>query len=194
MKRLLLASVALGVVLGGLGLARAGTIVFDESGKGTNNGVAMMTSTFQGTLLTFGPPLAYDLGTAAYTLGQAQVIEVVNGQGNVSDYLEWAKGTGGSSGTLTTHTYLIVLSDEGDPLAADQGLPTNPNNPISLQETGTEAANGVTYTPNSGQPGFVSGETTTYQFTSDVPEPGTVAMLTSLGLSAAGFLRRKRSR
>ena len=55
---------------------------------------------------------------------------------------------------------------------------------------------GAIYTPTAGQPGFVNGAggPVNYVLISDVPEPGTYALVASLGLSGVVLLRRRRSR
>ena len=66
------------------------------------------------------------------------------------------------------------------------GFPT-----VFVQELGPEGSNGAFYTPNPGDPGYEPGVTgLTYNFISDVPEPGT-GMLTILG---GGLLMALKSR
>jgi hypothetical protein len=56
-----------------------------------------------------------------------------------------------------------------------------------------EGANGFTYTPTAGQPGFVAGAAVpvTYLIRSDIPEPATVTLL-GIGLAGLGFARRRK--
>ena len=93
---------------------------------------------------------------------------------------------------------LVFYSDNlnGVDALADTGLPTAlyANN-ITFTEVGPEGANGLTYTPVAGQPGFVAGAAgpVTYVITSDsrVPEP---CSLTLLALGAACGLASCRRR
>ena len=77
---------------------------------------------------------------------------------------------------------------------ADTGFPTAlyANN-HSVIETGPEGLNGFTYTPTSGQPGFVGGAggPVTYVIQSDtIPEPASAALF----LAGAGFLLARKLR
>ena len=67
---------------------------------------------------------------------------------------------------------------------ADAGLPTQLFNPIRIQEVGPENNNGATYNAISGLPGSTSAGPIQYVIISDVPEPGTGALL----LSGVGLL------
>ncbi len=82
-------------------------------------------------------------------------------------------------------------SDGGDELA-DTGIPDvwtdGAGGVVYFTEEGTEGGwNGLYYTPEPGQPGYIEGGVT-YIFTSDVPEPATICML---GLGALILTRRK---
>jgi hypothetical protein len=97
---------------------------------------------------------------------------------------------------------LVFYSDPSDPAddhpdLADTGFPTALyTNVVTLVEVGPEGNNGVDYTPTAGQPGFVAGAAVpvTYHITSDVPEPGTYALLAGLGVSSLFAVRRLRRR
>lgn len=119
--------------------------------------------------------------------------------GAESDLIRWnANGT------------LVFYSDIGDadppyiggPDSADIGLPgASWPNTISVTETGLfgypyseTGTNGYVYIPLPGQPGYDPsnpGNQPTYTFISDIPEPGTVALV---GLSLVGVLAVSRRR
>jgi hypothetical protein len=66
---------------------------------------------------------------------------------------------------------------------ADVGLPGQLINPITIQEVGPEGNNGAIYNALPGMPGSTSAPVQ-YNIISDVPEPGTGALL----LSGVGLL------
>jgi uncharacterized repeat protein (TIGR01451 family) len=94
---------------------------------------------------------------------------ITESAGSLSDVLRFDSTTEGGG--------VFIYSDNADgvdaPLA-DVGLPTALNtNSVTVPEVGPEGANGITYTPTAGQPGFVSGASgpVTYVFTSDLLAP-----------------------
>ncbi len=98
---------------------------------------------------------------------------------------------------------LVFYSDIGDADSADIGLPgaSYPNG-ISVIETGLFGAdysetgiNGYVYVPLPGQPGYnpnTPGFPPTYIIISDVPEPGTVALVGLSLVGALAVIRRKK--
>lgn len=77
---------------------------------------------------------------------------------------------------------------------ADTGLPAALMSlAIRLPEVGPEGNNGAVYTPTANQPGFILSTAlppATYNIISDVPEPGTIALVTVA--SALSWFRLKR--
>jgi hypothetical protein len=130
------------------------------------------------------------------TAGDLQLFETVGSVGILSDIIRFNPNEicSGTTGCL------VFYSDTGggaDSLA-DIGFPTALyTNTLSVTEVGPEGANGFTYTPTAGQPGFVSGAAgpVTYVIHSDtsVPEPSSLLLLGS-GLGAVVFVYRKRLR
>src|SRR5262249_23124364 len=97
--------------------------------------------------------------------------------------------------------FLVFYSDnsDGDNALADTGFPTGRyDNPVILTEDGPERGpNGIVYIPQSGQPGFVQGNNTTYIIHSDlsaVPEPSTL-LLAGIGatIGAGCWWRRRKA-
>jgi hypothetical protein len=82
-----------------------------------------------------------------------------------------------------------------NPDKADVPVIPNPINPVILSEVGPENNNGAFYFPNPNQPGFdLSGQLPglAYNIISDIPEPGSLALLlTGVGLLALNTVQRK---
>jgi hypothetical protein len=165
-------------------------ISFDENGNGTWEDVSGNI-----TPLTFGigvPPsgghatLYYEL-TAAITEGDLGVTEPSSTLSvQLSDLLRF------SGYCVYVYSDLPEAGQVGE--LADTGIPTQLlDNLLSMTEEGSEGGwNGVHYTPLSGQPGYIEGleGSLTYVFTSDVPEPTTIALL---GLGALCLLKKRRA-
>jgi hypothetical protein len=131
------------------------------------------------------------LGPPGLTGGDVLLVEPgVNG--TLSDLIRFNPNQNGGS--------LVFYSDQPQDALADIGFPTALNtNTASFVEVGPEGANGFSYTPTSGMPGFISGAggPVTYVLQSDVqtvPEPASIVMggiSLSVGLVIA-CVRRKR--
>ena len=95
-------------------------------------------------------------------------------------------------------TVTLFYSDNGDGVdaPADTGLPINAlTNAVLIQEVGPEGANGATYTPTAGQPGFFNTDFTfTYDIVSDsgVPEPASMMLMGAGIVALAAFKRYRR--
>jgi len=96
---------------------------------------------------------------------------------------------------------LVFYSDNADGVdaTADIGFPLALyTNTLTVTEVGAEGANGFTYTPTAGQPGFVAGAAgpVTYVIISDspAPEPASIGlMLAGLGVLVSRRCLRKKS-
>lgn len=174
------------------------TITVDENGHGNlanGNGVTMLPTAMQADPGPGGLPsaLTYDLlNPPGLTAGDFLLVEPgLNGE--VSDIVRFNPseiGPGGGTGSLVFYSDIFDGSDS----LADTGFPTTLyDNNLARVEVGPEGANGFTYTPTTGEPGFVAGAagTVSYVIQSDTPEPGA---LTLLGLAAGAGLLRRRSR
>jgi hypothetical protein len=93
---------------------------------------------------------------------------------------------------------MLFYSDNVDGVDAPADTPRPPtdtlDNTVSIDEIGTDDANGAYYTPGPEDPGYDGEFTPTYHFVSDgvVPEPGSMALLATGGLPLLGVLRRRK--
>jgi hypothetical protein len=141
------------------------TVVFDENGNGTYNGTKLETG-FDGTL--------YYVLPFTTTGGDVAIQEVT---GAYSDLLRFQP----LSAAAITRLYVYSELPEAGEIAslADVGVPApNPNLTIYFDEQGTEDGwNGLVFEATTiSYPGW-GQMPTVYNFTSDVPEPMTLALL-----------------
>jgi hypothetical protein len=174
-------------------------VTVDENGLGFFNGSSMPGAlgtdpTNSTTALVYNLPagvlpVAGDVGMTEPGLPNAPPSDLVR-------FTSIQLPAGGSQGLLIFYSDIEV----GVPkeALADVGMPSNTQtNFFPGLETGPEAGpNGLVYVPTAGQPGFIAGSITTYNFQSDpVPEPGSVVLLALGGLALAGrTLVRRRAR
>lgn len=142
-------------------------------------------------VLTYGM-----LSPPGLTAGDLLLQETVGASVILSDVIRFNPNEN-CSGTTGCLLFYSDIAGGVDGLA-DTGFPTaNYTNTLLLTEVGPEGANGITYTPTAGQPGFITGAggPVTYKITSDaVPEPASVLLVAC----AAGLiwlkLRRRKAR
>jgi len=131
----------------------------------------------------FSGPLSVDV-----TAGDLFLMDPLGG---TSDVIRFNPGTGGPNGPST----LVFYSLPGGSELADTGFPTqNYTNQKTILENEIV---GNTYTPSAGDPGFISGLNTIYQFFSGpnegangVPDTGSTVLLLGLGLIGIIGLQR----
>jgi hypothetical protein len=155
-------------------------LTFDEKGAGFVLDTATGSSTTMSSALITDPvsgltTIAYQLPFAP-VIGDVLITEPAGGMTGNSDLLRFSS---------ILFTRMFVFSEGPDPGEvpdpADVGVPAPaiPLATVTITEVGTEASNGVIYTPAVGGPGF-SPLRVTYAFVSDppiVPEPGVMTLL-----------------
>jgi hypothetical protein len=162
------------------------TITVDENGSGlfTNTNGFISPLPFTTALLDPGPgglpgALTYDLlNPPLLTAGDLRILEPGT-TGVLSDLIRFNPNQPTPSGFGT----LVFYSDnsDGKDSLADIGFPTALyTNTLTVTEVGPEGNNGFSYTPTSGQPGFVAGAggPVTFVIRSDVavPEPASIVL------------------
>jgi hypothetical protein len=176
------------------------TITVDENGVGSllfPGGTSIPT---HGVLAPDPGPgglpsvLTYNLlGPPGLVAGDLLLIEP--GSNLIEDVIRFnPAGTGGNPAYPAS---LVFYSDNIGGADSLGDTPSPPTafyaNTLVLPEVGSEDhVNGATYTPTANQPGFIPGFNVTYDITSDVPEPGSLALLATGGLPLLGFLRRRK--
>ena len=140
--------------------------------------------------------LTYNLlGPPSLVSGDLILNEVMNGL--MSDTVRFnPAGTGSPAYPAILVFYSDIDADSAFQLA-DTGFPTSLyTNTVTVTETTLPGGGryGFLYTPSSGQPGFISGFSVSYEIVSDTPEPASLAlMLIGCVLFGAGYWRSYRS-
>src|ERR1700736_1783731 len=132
------------------------TITMDENCSGTIDGFTGVAPLSCGLAADPGPgglasAVTYDLLNPPGLVAGDLVLQEIAGAAN-SDIVRFNPQQNGGSAVF----YSDVFDAPTD--LADTGFPTAfYTNILRVIETGPEGANGFTYTPTSGQPGFVAG-------------------------------------
>ena len=172
------------------------TLTIDENGAGRLVNTTGFTAPLPSALLPDpgpgGLPAALTYGMLdppGLVAGDLILLEPPGSQ--VSDIIRFNPNQNGGS--------LVFYSDitDGADSLADTGFPLALyTNTVTFTELGAEGANGFTYTPLAGQPGFVAGAggPVTYVIISDVPEPSTLVLAAFGFISLAAWVWRRRNR
>jgi hypothetical protein len=196
-RHLSLPLVPLLLLFGGAALAQGTpfSISVDEDGNGSLIDPTGLVVTLPSSMLPDSGPgglasvLTYQLPIAFPQVQGDVLLSEVPG-GPVSDVIRF-----NGDGTLLFYSDI----EDGADATADVGLPTGfYTNLITLPEVPLGSGDGAVYTPTPNQPGFFD-DGVTYTIisdkTSDVPEPGALALLIGGGvsLSLLAFRRRRQA-
>jgi hypothetical protein len=193
MKNSLLTGLVSAVLLTSASAAPIITITMDENCNGTIDGFTGLAPLGCGLAADPGPgglasAITYNLLNPPGLVAGDLVLQEIAGAAN-SDIVRFNPQQNGGSAVF----YSDIFDAPTD--LADTGFPTAfYTNIVRVIEIGPEGANGFTYTPTAGQPGFVAGAAApvTYVIISDIsdtPEPASAALF----LAGAGLLiARKR--
>jgi hypothetical protein len=167
---------------------------FDEFGNSSGPGISPGVMQLDPSGGLPGPVLVYNL---AFPVVPGDVVLMEPGQpapGPYSDVVRFWDPTGNGPSQIIFYSDVSTTDPADAP--ADTGLPAQllltPTSPVFINEIGPEGNNGAIYTPGGLQgtiPGTVGLQ---YNIISDIPEPGTMALIT-LGSGLLLFLLKRRS-
>ncbi len=164
-------------------------IVLDENGNGFFNGTRLQY-TIDPDPYSHITTLHYFLPFVGFTNppGDLVLIEGNGLNGPISDILRF-------NGTGSVWFFSEMETNDLPPfdLADVPVLPPTMSNVVRILEVGAEGANGATYIPLPGQPGWDQFFVFRYEIISDVPEPAT-CMLAGLGFLLVAMKVRARRR
>jgi len=155
---------------------------FDENGNSTGAGISpgVLQAGPSGGLPSGIPVLVYQLAMPVVS-GDVVLVEAGQPPTAFSDVVRfWNVTTGANVSQIIF--YSDIETTEPEPVnLADTGLPsllTSPVSPVYINEVGPEGNNGAVWTPPAGAPGSsLAGVVVQYNIISDVPEPGSLALL-----------------
>ncbi len=167
---------------------------FDEFGNSSGPGISPGVMQLDPSGGLPGSVMVYNL---AFPVVPGDVVLMEPGQpapGPYSDVVRFWDPTGGPQSQIIFYSDVSTTDPADAP--ADTGLPAQllltPTSPVFINEIGPEGNNGAIYTPGGLQgtiPGTVGLQ---YNIISDIPEPGTMALI-SLGSGLLLFLLKRRS-
>jgi hypothetical protein len=185
MKKLIAISLFISLLVAGM--ASAQIISFDENGNGTIDGRPLDYGIGDSGVDPVPTPTLFYYLPFPVVQGDLQIFEP---DGTISDVLRFTNTPGANFGRVYVYSDNTDI-DVGKADLADVGIPQPWTGGIvvTMPEAGSENGwNGVIWQPTPNQPGGLTATAPiTYNFTSDVPEPVTLALL---GLG--GLLLRKR--
>jgi hypothetical protein len=149
---------------------------FDEFGNSSGPGISPGAMQLDPSGALTVPVLVYNLNFAVLPGDVVLTEPGAPTPGPFSDVVRFWNPTG--AGPSQIIFYSDVSSADPADSPADTGLPQTLINPIFINEIGPEGNNGALYTPPPGGAGSVGGAIgIQYNIISDVPEPGTPALI-----------------